>query len=93
MERVLIVVTLRADGNEPGDELRAGRAYRWLEFRFALLRAEISRYLGAERMLLKVGAFPLCVLFVHAWSFSRVSLPDYAWPPEPAALPSERMFA
>jgi hypothetical protein len=58
VEGVLVMIALVANGMEPGDEAGGGRRDPSLELRVAYGRREVRSHLGAERTLLKVGAFP-----------------------------------
>jgi len=56
MEGMFIVIALRADSEETFDEIGAGR--RALQLRRMDRPGKISRHLGAQRMLLEIGALP-----------------------------------
>jgi hypothetical protein len=71
---MLVMIALLADGIEPREKAGADLLYLMLEFRIGNRRGEICRHLGAERMLLKIGALPVGAFFhYHVLLFGRIS--------------------
>jgi hypothetical protein len=71
---MLVMIALLADGIEPGEKAGAGLLYLVLELRIRNRRGEICRHLGAERMLLKIGALPVGEIFhYHVLLLGRIS--------------------
>jgi hypothetical protein len=60
---MFVMITLLANGVEPGEKAGAGLLYLVLEFRIRNRRGEVRRHLGAERMLLKIGTLPVSAIF------------------------------